>query len=369
MESVLELTVQSIEKQAGAALVSPIKVSGSIPTGRDARMLVLASGECFGTIGGGHMEALAQEAAMTVIETHRAQLLEVSLSADDAGDDGLLCGGDATFLIEPVDPRSYPVFKAMDELIKTHHTGVEALRFDQQDVYRLVLSDEGSVVGSLGGGQLELAVRSMFDRVVSNDIHEPVLLDEGSEHIPVYLNALRSCPLLCIFGAGHVGQAVARAAKWAGFRVMVVDDREEFANRKQLPGVDEIVVCDFESAVERVPFDADTYVAIMTRGHVWDRNILEKVLKHTTAYIGMIGSRRKIEKTFAVLKDAGFTDCELARVFAPIGLDIGGETPGEIAIGVVAQMIQVRYQQKNVSVAPSNDQESIPWDVLLSWCQ
>lgn len=175
----------------------------------------------------------------------------------------------------------------------------------------------------------------------------------------------RSVPKLCVFGAGLVGQAVARIAPLAGFRVLMVDDRESVANRTHLPHVDEIMVCSFERAVDEIEMDQKTYVVIMTHRHRWDYHILEKVLRKSTGYIGMIGSRDKVAKTFQALKKKGFTACELSRVCAPIGLNIGGKTPGEIAIGVVAQMIQVRYRQAQVAEVQTGQMRSVPWDILL----
>ena len=175
----------------------------------------------------------------------------------------------------------------------------------------------------------------------------------------------QSVPKLCVFGAGLVGQAVAYIAPLAGFRVLVVDDRKTFANRDRLPHVDEIKVCPFEQAVDEIEMDQKTFVVIMTHKHRWDFDILAKVLQRPTAYVGLMGSRGKIEKTFYALKKDGFTECELSRVCAPIGLDIGGNAPGEIAISIVAQMIHVRYRQGKATEKWDPEKEYVPWDVLL----
>jgi xanthine dehydrogenase accessory factor len=176
---------------------------------------------------------------------------------------------------------------------------------------------------------------------------------------------LRTVPKLCVFGAGLVGQAVARIAPLAGFRVLVVDDREAVANRAHFPHVDEIKVCPFEQAVDEIEMDRKTFVVIMTHRHRWDYHILEKMLHKHAGYIGMIGSRDKVAKIFYALKKNGFTECELSRVCAPIGLDIGGHAPGEIAVGIVAQMIQVRYRQVRLADVSTEKMGSVPWDVLL----
>ena len=174
-----------------------------------------------------------------------------------------------------------------------------------------------------------------------------------------------SVPRVYIFGAGLVGQAVAHIAPLAGFRVWVIDERETLANRKHLPHADEIAVCSYEQAVTEIELDPQSYVVIMTEKHRWDYFILENVLRRPTGYIGMIGSRDKVAKTFQTLKKKGFTACELSRICAPIGLNIGGHTPGEIAVGVVAQMIQVRYRHVRLANVETKEMGLVPWDVLL----
>jgi len=183
--------------------------------------------------------------------------------------------------------------------------------------------------------------------------------------LPPPQNTSGYVPKVCVFGAGLVGQAVACIAPLAGFRVVVIDERETWANRKHLPHADEIKICPFEKAVTEIELDSQSYVVIMTEKHRWDYLILENVLRQPTGYIGMIGSREKVAKTFQELKKNGFTECELSRVCAPIGLNIGGHTPGEIAIGVVAQMIQVRYRQVRLANVETDKMGSVPWDVLL----
>ncbi|MGA1198257.1 MAG: XdhC family protein [Candidatus Latescibacterota bacterium] len=179
------------------------------------------------------------------------------------------------------------------------------------------------------------------------------------------VKTLEERPRLCVFGASLVGQAISYIAPLAGFRVLVVDDCATFASREHLPYVDEIKVCPFEQAVDEVEMDTKTFVAIMTHKHRWDCQILAKVLRRPIAYVGMMGSRDRVEQIFNALKKDGFSECELGRVCAPIGLDIGGNSPGEIAISVVAQMIQVWYRQVQLLKAQSENMGSVPWDVLL----
>jgi len=120
----------------------------------------------------------------------------------------------------------------------------------------------------------------------------------------------------------------------------MVDDREEFANRERFPMAERVLVRPFETAVADLDLGARSYVAIMTRGHRGDREVLAQALRTRAAYVGMIGSRRKIATTWEILREQGFAEADLARVHAPIGLPIGGDSPGEIAVSIAAQLIQ-----------------------------
>jgi len=146
-----------------------------------------------------------------------------------------------------------------------------------------------------------------------------------------------------LFGAGHVAQPTARLAAFVGFRVRVVDDRAEFANAQRFPEADEVrVVTDFDSALKGLAIDRNTFIVIVTRGHLHDKTVLMQALRTEAAYIGMIGSRRKRDHIFKALLKQRFTQADLNRVHSPIGLDIGAETPEEIALSIVAELAQVR---------------------------
>lgn len=151
-----------------------------------------------------------------------------------------------------------------------------------------------------------------------------------------------------VFGAGHCGQKLLPLLSSLGFYCVIVDDRDEFANAARFPSADRIVVpASFEDVVPKLPIDDDSYVVILTRGHVWDRIVLGQALKTDAAYIGMIGSTQKIASIFQALRVEGASERDLARVFSPIGLDIGAETPEEIAVSIAAQLVQVRAAKRS----------------------
>ena len=149
-----------------------------------------------------------------------------------------------------------------------------------------------------------------------------------------------------LFGAGHVAVPTAHIAALVGFRVVVIDDRPEFANAERFPSASRIVVTDdFNQALKGLDIDRDSFIVIVTRGHQFDREVLEQSLKTSAGYIGMISSRKKKEAIFQALIARGFNKERLEEVHSPIGIPIGGETPEEIAVSIVAELIQERSRQ------------------------
>jgi xanthine dehydrogenase accessory factor len=149
-------------------------------------------------------------------------------------------------------------------------------------------------------------------------------------------------PTVYIFGGGHVSEQIAPLAKNVNFKVVVIDDREMFANRERFPEADEIIVSEFEKCFERLNIDESSYVVIVTRGHLYDGIVLGQALESNARYIGMIGSRKKIGTLYQSLIEKGIAKESLGRVHAPIGIDINSETPEEIAVSIVAELIKVR---------------------------
>jgi len=168
----------------------------------------------------------------------------------------------------------------------------------------------------------------------------------------VYIEPVVPDPKLVILGAGHVGKALSKVARFSGFRVTLVDDREEYANRDNIPDANEIVVIDFEKVFSKVPVDQNTYLVIATRGHNHDLDALKAALRTEAGYIGLLGSKRKKALLFKTLKEEGFAQRDIDRVITPVGLSIGSVTPEEIAISIMAQII--KHRRENAHPGLSN---------------
>ena len=150
-----------------------------------------------------------------------------------------------------------------------------------------------------------------------------------------------------IFGAGHVAKQVAAISKMVGFTTVVLDDRNEFANTERFPTADQVLVLDrFDTLLQRLHMDTHSYIVIVTRGHRHDQTVLSQALKTDARYIGMIGSRKKRDTIYRNLLEGGFAQNDIDRVHSPIGLEIEAETPEEIAVSIVAELIRERAKKK-----------------------
>ena len=199
------------------------------------------------------------------------------------------------------------------------------------------------VHGSLGGPDLDAAALAAARAALADPRHRDGLagLAGGAE---AYLEVHRPVPELIIVGAGHIALPTSRIGAELGFRVWVIDDRPDFATRERFPEAHRVLRADFADPFREVPIHRDTHVLLVTRGHKYDYDCLVKILRHPTrpAYVGMIGSRRRVRATFLQLLDDGIPRERLSDIHAPVGLDIGAETPEEIAVAVAAELVKAR---------------------------
>jgi len=233
----------------------------------------------------------------------------------------------------------------------------------------LMMKKDGTTMGTVGGGLLEAETEKLckqtFETKEKSRIYEFVLDEKqvgaldmgcgGDAKVQVdYVNAsdpgdfvkeFKLASTAYIFGGGHVAYALEPVLRHVDFRTVVIDDREEYANPERYPHADRTIVVDsFDDAFADIETDEDSYIIIVTRGHRGDLQVLRESLKQEYAYLGMIGSKRKNALLYETLMKEGVSEEKLAEVHAPIGLKIGSETPEEIAISIVAEIIQVRSQ-------------------------
>ncbi|MBE2182831.1 MAG: XdhC family protein [Anaerolineae bacterium] len=218
---------------------------------------------------------------------------------------------------------------------------------------KMLVREDGSIVGTVGGGAMEalvikeaiLSMREGTPRTRSYTLNDIQAGDPGvcGGTVQVFIEPLIAVPRILVIGMGHVGKALAELARWMGFYVAICDDREAYCNPGYLPDMDEYVVCKPADVIDQARIDRNTYVAAVTRGMPVDLPLIPALLATEAAYIGLIGSRRRWTLTAKALKAERMLDDEaLRRVYSPIGLELQAETPREIAISIMAQIIMLR---------------------------
>ena len=217
---------------------------------------------------------------------------------------------------------------------------------------RMLVRDDGSIAGTIGGGCVEAEVWAAAKEVMHKEAPRKMVFNLNNEAtydnglicggtLEVFVEPILPQPILYLFGAGHVSMAVAKAASAAGFGIAVIDDRESFANAERFPIAQEILTS-YEDAFEKIHPNAASYLIIVTRGHKEDMRVLGWAVRTPARYVGMIGSKRKIRSITDQLESEGIPRERLERVHMPIGLDIGAVLPEEIAVAIVAEVIHIR---------------------------
>nr|WP_243547421.1 XdhC/CoxI family protein [Pseudodesulfovibrio tunisiensis] len=312
-------------------LATVVDSSGSTPRSSGAKMAVRRGGSIIGTVGGGIMEAMAcrDGAAMLDLPEGTVKLAKMELTQDLAANSDMICGGNLTIMLETVSPKGSGAerFREMDDLLRAGKSGMLLTTVRDDRAVEHVVFTEDSVMPAQCGEAWDVRMTRFLDDETGKLLAEPFV-----PPAPLY-----------IFGAGHVSRSTARVAALAGFRVVVLDDREDFANAERFPEADEVrVLPSFRDAFGGLEVGDDAFLIIVTRGHVHDRDVLAQALATPARYVGMIGSKRKRDAIYDALRKNGTSDEAIARCHCPIGLKIGAQTPEEIAISIGAELVAAR---------------------------
>jgi len=320
---------------------------GSAPRSVGTRCIILENGVILGTIGGGALEYEVIEKAREVHKTGRSATLHFRLTGEEVAETDMLCGGIVDVYLEPVFPENQAagdIFRSIRALATAENVKAalltliaDGIAHDRPDRHALIIREASGVrvVGQIAGGD-------PIDLEKLLELELPQLKPFGAAGVSIFVEPVRAADVLYIFGAGHISTFLSPLAKRVGFGVVVIDDRADFANQKRFPDADEIRVMPLSQPFDRIVVTPTSYIAIITRGHIHDHAVLKEALKKKPAYIGMVGSRRKREVIYQALMKAGVSKETLQRVHSPIGLSIGAETPEEIAVSIVAELIQER---------------------------
>jgi xanthine dehydrogenase accessory factor len=316
-----------------AALCSQLDHHGSVPRKDYPVMLVPEHGQPLGTVGGGSLEHSVIETARTVLKNEQPRFLSFELTNDNPDQEAGICGGTTRILIEPYTPSLRDLWVAAD-LEDVHESGIivitEVAGSDAPQVRRYLTTSDSGVINY--PETLQESVAQVWHRGESRSVSTPAGF--------YLIQLMRPFPILHIFGAGHVGRAVAQLAHLIDWDVIVYDDREDHANREYFPHARRIVVKPFADILDGAQIASLDCAVVTTRGHRGDLQLLRQLLTMEIRYLGLMSSQRKWSVLSNVLKEEGYAQEIIDTVHAPVGLEIASETVPEIAVSIVAQIIQ-----------------------------
>ena len=328
-------------------IATVVHTKGSSPQKPGAKLLIRKDGSGVGTLGGGCVEGDIWFAAKEIMREHGgAEYKDYYLNEEIAARDGLVCGGTMYFLIDPVwEPGKFlPVAQqivhayegadsvSLATLIKPGPAGGTIGA-------KLLIQGNGSLSGTLGTPALDGLAVTTAKRLAAYGQCEHVLTADGTE---LFVEAYTSPPTVVLMGGGHIGKALAPLARMLQFRLFVLDDRPEFANQERFPEAEAVAVGDYASGLDNFPITTNTAVIICTRGHRFDDLALEAAARSTAGYVGLVGSQRKVVLIYQELLKRGVPLERIREIHSPIGLDIRARTPEEIAISIMAELVQFR---------------------------
>ncbi|MGW8186393.1 MAG: XdhC family aldehyde oxidoreductase maturation factor [Desulfobacterales bacterium] len=328
-------------------LATIVRSEGATPRTAGSKMIVTRDGRGIGTIGGGSLEAAVMIRATQLIEQEQSEVMNFDLSGDVVTAKDMICGGSVDVLLACVlpTPVNRDLFDQWRQVLEHNRQGclVTVALQTSDTLYRtthcLVMSQEKRI------GPVPLG-RPVLEKVLTTVTTATRIQALWLEKTLVLVEPSASVATAYLFGAGHVAQPTARLAAMVGFQVWVLDDRKDYAHPERFPEAHRVRVLDsFERAFTDLAVTSNSYVVIFTHGHLHDKIVLAQALATDAGYIGMIASRRKRNTIYDALRAEGIPQTQIDRVHSPIGLAIGAETPEEIGVSIVAEMILKRSQK------------------------
>ncbi len=330
-------------RQAGQplAVATVVRTWGSAPRPIGSKMIVTAGGEIAGSVSAGCVEGAVIDEATTALKSGQPRLLHYGVADDDAWEVGLACGGEIDIFVEP--------FSALDGVYETITTNLDARQpmavvslIDgpaAQKNHKLVVAADGSTSGPLDlPDRRDALVALALDHLAQGEGAIVPLDDETTVFVEVY----PPTPRLIVVGAVHIAETLVTLAGALGFDTIVVDPRTAFATRERFPHATDLVREWPQHALPEMALDRWAYVVVLTHDPKLDDPALMVALRSGARYVGSLGSRRTQQKRVERLREAGLTDDEIGRLHGPVGLDIGGRTPGEIALSIMAEIVKVK---------------------------
>ncbi|MHB8597937.1 MAG: XdhC family protein [Ktedonobacteraceae bacterium] len=371
MRELFQQLIQEMERGETVAMATIIRRKGSVPREVGAKMLVHRGGKISGTVGGGCGEAEVWRSALNVIDTGRPTTVQVDLTEDIAMESQGVCGGIFDVFIQPWHDTSLSEQPSMRDAAAAIDTALDGERaivlltiVATSSSWRSCISQQ-MLVHEHGEIQSKLLlpdappevtaqlIQAAQQSIVAGKPHIEKISSVPTQWAEVFVEPFIPPPVLLIAGAGHIAQPLAAVAFLMNYSVSVTDDRAFFVNRERFPTVKQLLLGDIEATLSNYPITPRTHVVLVTRAHSHDVQGLRAIIDSPAAYIGMIGSQRRVWAVFKLLHEEGIPAEKLLRVRAPIGLDLGGGTPEEIALAIMSEITLLRYGGTGIPMSDS----------------
>lgn len=341
-----------IGNNPSCSLATVTETFGSTPQKAGSSVIVGSSGLIAGTVGGGIAEQQILEKAANSIQSKKSCYCRFDLNKEITEEEAGICGGDMNILLDASPEKHFTAFNQLIESVKSRIPGVlisvcESGSNNEFEIQRFWATPENisEIAHHLNSEVIE-SIRGMLQKPVSGDFRKFVKHTSPEyEDNYVFLESITPKPRLIIAGAGHIGKALSHYGKLLDFDVTVWDSRNDKACKENLPDADEILDSDLEKSLGALTIDRNTYIVIATHGHKNDTDVLKLFINSPAGYIGMIGSKRKVEQVREKFIANGWANKEKwKKIHAPIGLDIHSKSVQEIALSIAAQLVQVRFE-------------------------
>jgi len=323
---------------------------GSTPQKPGSSAIFVNKGLVTGTVGGGIVEWKTQELARKCSETKKSLIFEYNLDKESMEAEEAICGGTITILIDANPLAHIPVFAEIEKSLVGRTPGVLITKVNLKDSLSVNITrywmtkQKNPDIDDIALKRIKPVVSDLLSSSFHDDYRKlEINLPGDEESSTFYFEPLFPLPELIIAGAGHVGKALSHIGKFIGFEVTVIDNRTEYANSYNLPDADHIIVKDIDQALKAIDKNHEKYIVIVTRGHSYDAAALRACIGSEAAYVGMIGSRSKVDRMHSdFIRNGWATQEQWNRIFTPIGIDINSKTVEEIAVSIAAQLIEVK---------------------------
>lgn len=332
---------QWMEEGKQVALATLVKAYGSAPRPLGSKMVVSSKSDMIGSVSGGCVEGNVFEVAQSVLNSNHPRLLEYGIADELAFEViGLACGGSIEVFVEP--------------MVEIHHTLAQYLENEELVALvtnlsesgagdKLLLRSDGTSVGSLGNSALEQQVQARVPALMATQQSERAMFEVAGEEFDLFIEVYPPPPTLIIVGAVHIAESLVTFANRLGFKTVIVDARAAFATPERFPHADYVRVEWPATALAQMPLNQSSYIVFLSHDEKMDNPALVEALNSSARYIGALGSRKTHAKRISDLKARGVSEDQLARIYAPVGLDLGAKRAEEIAVSIIAQIIAAKY--------------------------